>query len=120
MRRRVGLLSGGEQQMVGLARALARHPRVMLVDEMSLGLAPRIVRRLMDVLRSSADEHGVGVILVEQHVPEALRVADQVCVIAGGRMTLRGRVDDVRDRVASAFLADVLGEDLGLEPGGNA
>jgi sulfate-transporting ATPase len=120
MRRRVGLLSGGEQQMVGLARALGRHPRVMLVDEMSLGLAPRIVRRLMNVLRTSADEHGVGVILVEQHVPEALRIADNVCVIAGGRMTLRGRVDDVRDRVDSAFLADVLGDDVAREHGGAA
>jgi ABC-type branched-subunit amino acid transport system ATPase component len=111
MRTRVGLLSGGEQQMVGLARALGRQPTVLLVDEMSLGLAPRILRRLMDVLRLSADRYGVGVIVVEQHVGEALRIADSVCVIAGGRVTLRGAVDDVRKRVRGAFLADVLGTD---------
>ncbi len=87
LKRKVGLLSGGEQQMVGLARTLGRHPRVLLVDEMSLGLAPRVLRRLMDVLRLSADEYGVGIIVVEQHVPEALRIADSVCVVAGGRMT---------------------------------
>ena len=109
LKRKVGLLSGGEQQMVGLARALGRDPQVLLVDEMSLGLAPRIVTRLMDALRRAADEHGVAVIVVEQHVAQALRIADRVCVVAGGRMTLNGLVDDVRDRVDAAFLADVLG-----------
>ena len=78
MKRKVGLLSGGEQQMLGLAGALARHPKVLLVDEMSLGLAPRMVARLMDALRQAADT-GIGVILVEQHVPQALRIADHVC-----------------------------------------
>jgi ABC-type branched-subunit amino acid transport system ATPase component len=107
--RRAGLLSGGEQQMLGLGRALARHPSVLLVDEMSLGLAPRVVTRLMEVVRHAADEQGVGVILVEQHVQEALRIADRVCVVAGGRMTLSGTVDDVAHRVEDAFLADVLG-----------
>jgi ABC-type branched-subunit amino acid transport system ATPase component len=109
MRRKVGVLSGGEQQMVGLGRALARYPKVMLIDEMSLGLAPAIVRRLMDVLRAYTDEYGVGSIVVEQHVPEALRIADNVCVLAEGRMTLSGSVADVHDRVDRAFLADVLG-----------
>jgi ABC-type branched-subunit amino acid transport system ATPase component len=109
LKRRAGLLSGGEQQMLGLARALARHPKVLLVDEMSLGLAPLIVTRLMDVLRHAADEEGTAVVLVEQHVHEALRIADRVCVIAGGRMTLSGTVDEVGDRVEEAFLADVLG-----------
>ena len=108
-KRRAGLLSGGEQQMLGLARALARHPKVLLIDEMSLGLAPLIVTRLMDVLRQAADEHGLGVILVEQHVQEALRISDSVCVIAGARMTLSGPVAEVGHRVEEAFLADVLG-----------
>jgi branched-chain amino acid transport system permease protein len=110
MDRRAGLLSGGQQQMLGLGRALARHPKVLLIDEMSLGLAPIIVSRLMEVVRQAADEQGVGVVLIEQHVQEAMRIADRVCVIAGGRMTLSGNVDDVVDRVEDAFLADVLGQ----------
>jgi ABC-type branched-subunit amino acid transport system ATPase component len=109
LKRRAGLLSGGEQQMLGLGRALARRPKVLLVDEMSLGIAPRIVTRLMDVVRQAADEHGIGVIIVEQHVHEALRISDRVCVVAGGRMTLAGTVDQVYERVEEAFLADVLG-----------
>lgn len=109
LKRRAGLLSGGEQQMLGLARALARHPKLLLVDEMSLGLAPRIVTRLMEALRQAADEQGVAVILVEQHVQQALGISDAVCVIASGRMTLAGRVDDVAGRVEGAFLADLLG-----------
>jgi ABC-type branched-subunit amino acid transport system ATPase component/ABC-type branched-subunit amino acid transport system permease subunit len=110
LHRRAGLLSGGQQQMLGLGRALARRPKVLLVDEMSLGLAPMIVTRLMEVLRQAADEHDIGVVLVEQHVQEALRIADRVCVVAGGRMTLAGKVEDVVDRVEDAFLADVLGQ----------
>ncbi|MBV9197069.1 MAG: ATP-binding cassette domain-containing protein [Solirubrobacterales bacterium] len=110
LNRRAGLLSGGQQQMLGLGRALARHPKVLLVDEMSLGLAPIMVARLMEVLRQAADDQGVGVVLVEQHVQEALRISDRVCVVAGGRMTLAGNVEDVVDRVEDAFLADVLGQ----------
>lgn len=107
--RRAGLLSGGEQQMLGLGRALARRPKVLMVDEMSLGLAPIIVTRLLQALRHAADEHGVGVVLIEQHVEQALAFSDRVCVIAGGRMTLEGAVADVGHQVEAAFLADVLG-----------
>jgi sulfate-transporting ATPase len=109
LKRRAGLLSGGQQQMLGLARALARGPKVLLVDEMSLGLAPALVTRLMDVLRRVADDEGVAVILVEQHVHQALRIADRVCVVAGGRMVLTGTVADVGHRVEDAYLGDVLG-----------
>jgi sulfate-transporting ATPase len=109
MKRRAGLLSGGEQQMLGLGRALARNPKVLLVDELSLGLAPIIVSRLLTALREAADRHGVGVVLVEQHVHQALAVSDRVCVIAGGRMTLEGAVSQVGHRVDDAFLADILG-----------
>ena len=70
--RTAGSLSGGEQQMLSLARAMAAQPNVLMIDEMSLGLAPVIVEELMPVLRSLADEHGVAVILVEQHVQLAL------------------------------------------------
>jgi sulfate-transporting ATPase len=107
--RRTGLLSGGEQQMLGLGRALARQPKLLMVDEMSLGLAPIIVSRLLQALRRAADEHRVGVILIEQHVEQALAVADRVCVIAGGRMTLEGAVADVGHQVEEAFLSGVLG-----------
>lgn len=109
LRRRTGLLSGGEQQMLGLGRALARKPKVLMVDEMSLGLAPIIVTRLLHALRQAADDHGVGVILIEQHVEQALAMSDRVCVIAGGRMTLEGSIAQVGHEVETAFLADVLG-----------
>ncbi len=59
---------------------------------------------------------GVGVVLVEQHVQEALLISDRVCVVAGGRMTLSGNVDDVIDRVEDAFLADVLGSNVNQPP----
>jgi ABC-type branched-subunit amino acid transport system ATPase component len=109
LKRRAGLLSGGEQQMLGLGRAIARRPKVLLIDEMSLGIAPMIVSRLMDVVRQAADEEGIGVVIIEQNVHAALRISDRVCVVAGGRMTLAGPTHEVQDQVEAAFLADVLG-----------
>jgi len=98
--RRAGLLSGGEQQILTLARALARKPRILLADELSLGLAPLIVRRLFDAVRRSADEDGLGVLLVEQHVQQALKVADRAYVLSRGRIALSGDADEVAGQLA--------------------
>ena len=108
--RRGGLLSGGEQQMLTLARALAREPVVLLADELSLGLAPLIVARLLKAVRAAAEEHGVGVLLVEQHVKQALRIADRVLVMRGGHVVLSGTASEVEGRLEEAYLSGRPGE----------
>jgi branched-chain amino acid transport system ATP-binding protein len=108
--RRAGLLSGGEQQMLSLARALCRQPEVLLADELSLGLAPLIVDRLLATVREAADTRGVGVLLVEQHVRKALTVADRVYVIERGRIVMTGTADEARANLAdieAAYLSHV-------------
>jgi len=108
LKRPAGLLSGGEQQMLAVARALGRNPQVMLLDELSLGLAPIIVQRLLTAVRTAAKERGVGVLLVEQHVRQALDVADRVYVMQRGRVVLAGSVDELRgqlDDVEAAYLS---------------
>ena len=82
---RGGLLSGGEQQMLALARALSRNPSLLLADELSLGLAPKIVDRLLGAVRTAADERGTGALIVEQHAHKALRYADRMYLMARGR-----------------------------------
>jgi branched-chain amino acid transport system ATP-binding protein len=106
MKRPAGLLSGGEQQMLTLARALARKPRILLADELSLGLAPLVVGRLLEAVRRAADE-GVGVLLVEQHSRKALSVADRAYVMRQGRIVLEGSAEylgDRTDEVEAAYL----------------
>jgi ABC-type branched-subunit amino acid transport system ATPase component len=97
MSRRGGLLSGGEQQMLVVARALARPTKLFMADELSLGLAPQVVGRLLRAVRQAADG-GVGVILVEQHVHRALEIADRVCVLRNGRMVFSGAAAELRGR----------------------
>jgi branched-chain amino acid transport system ATP-binding protein len=109
MKRPAGLLSGGEQQMLSLARALGRDPQVLLADELSLGLAPMVVERLLTSVRRAADDQGVAVLLVEQHVRQALRYADRICVLERGRVVLSGPVEEVRDQVGQIEAAYLSG-----------
>ena len=99
-------LSGGEQQMVVLAQALVSRPKFMLVDELSLGLAPVVVQRLMPALESAAAD-GVGVLLIEQFVHGALALAESAYVIEGGRIVHHGTAQELREhpeRLHSAYL----------------
>jgi branched-chain amino acid transport system ATP-binding protein len=102
--RQAGKLSGGEQQMLSLARALGRSPKLLLADELSMGLAPLVVTRLLDAVRAVADNDRVGVLLVEQHVQQALRVADRVYVLRRGSILMSGTADEVRPKLHAAYL----------------
>jgi branched-chain amino acid transport system ATP-binding protein len=105
-----GALSGGEQQMLAMARALIQQPKVLLVDEMSMGLAPLVVETLFDTVRQIAHDHAAAVVLVEQHVKLALGVADEATVLNRGRIVLRGTAADLgRDsaRLERAYLGEL-------------
>ncbi len=107
--RRAGLLSGGEQQMLAVARALVAQPKVLMIDEMSLGLAPIIVERMLPLVRQIADETGAGVLLVEQHIHMALTVADRAYVMNHGEVVLEGSGQELvgrRDLLEASYLGD--------------
>ena len=95
MNRKAGLLSGGEQQMLAMGRALARKPKILLADEISLGLAPIVVRKLLQAVRAAADA-GTSVILVEQQVRLVLEVCDRAYVLQRGRVSLAGTAEELR------------------------
>jgi branched-chain amino acid transport system ATP-binding protein len=92
-----GNLSGGEQQMLAMARALMQEPKILLIDEMSMGLAPVIVEELLPMVRSIADDTGSVVVLVEQHVALALEVADRAMVLVHGEIALDRPAQELRE-----------------------
>lgn len=109
MDRRAGLLSGGEQQMLAVGRALMTAPKLLIVDEMSLGLAPIIVQGMLPVLPQIAAETGCGVLLVEQHVQQALQVVERAYVLNHGDLVLTGTAEQLRSD-KSLLEASYLGE----------
>jgi branched-chain amino acid transport system ATP-binding protein len=120
-RQLVGTLSGGEQQMVALARAILSKPRLVMIDEMSQGLAPTVVRQLFNII-GVFREQGIAVLLVEQFVESALDVADRAYVFEHGTVGLSGSAAELRgDRklVAGSYLGTAVDETATAPANGN-
>jgi len=105
---RGGMLSGGEQQMLALARALSRNPSLLLADELSLGLAPLIVDRLLGAVRDAAENRGTGALIVEQHARKALQYSDRMYLMSRGQIRLElssaealARIDEIEETYLS-------------------
>jgi branched-chain amino acid transport system ATP-binding protein len=105
LKQAAGSLSGGEQQMLCIGRALMRRPRILLLDEPSLGLAPKLVKAIFDLVERIRGQ-GLSILLVEQNAKAALRIADHAAVIEGGRIELEGDAESLaRDpRIVQAYL----------------
>jgi branched-chain amino acid transport system ATP-binding protein len=101
-----GTLSGGEQQMLAVSRALMLRPRLLLLDEPSFGLAPLIVREIFDIMRAINQSDKVSILLVEQNAAMALDLADHAYLIETGRVVLSGSADDIKqnDAVRRSYL----------------
>ena len=116
LKRQAGLLSGGEQQMLAIGRAILSEPKFLMIDEMSLGLAPVIYEALMPIVRRVADDTGAGVLLVEQHADLALAQSDRAYVLNHGDLVMQGTAEElIRDRhlLDATYLG---GETLEEEP----
>ena len=103
MAQRAGSLSGGEQQMLAMSRALLKRPRLLLLDEISFGLAPRVTRRLFDVVAELA-LGGTTVVLVEQYLSDALRLADVVYVLARGEVVFAGEPGELAGKTLPGYI----------------
>jgi len=101
-----GTMSGGEQQMLAIGRALMLRPRLLVLDEPSFGLAPMLVRSIFEILRAIIEEQEVGVLLVEQNAALALDLADHIYLLETGRVVMAGEADDFRrdESIRRAYL----------------
>jgi branched-chain amino acid transport system ATP-binding protein len=106
LRQQAGTLSGGEQQMLAIGRALLLGPRLLLLDEPSFGLAPLVVREIFEIMRRVNREDGVGILLVEQNASLALDVADHACLLETGRIVMAGPADMLKrdEQVRRSYL----------------
>jgi len=105
---KAGALSGGERQMLAFGMALMLRPRLLLIDEPSIGLAPMLVGQIFDTIVRIRDEFGTAVLIVEQQAQQILRIADQVFVIRAGRLISQGAVDNYRgeDALRQVYLSE--------------
>ncbi|MGL1932937.1 MAG: ABC transporter ATP-binding protein [Desulfotalea sp.] len=101
-----GTLSGGEQQMLAMSRALMAKPKLLLLDEPSMGLAPLIIKQIFEIIKQINKEHGTTIFLVEQNANQALQIADRAYVIETGEITMSGKAKDLlnNDDIQKAYL----------------
>jgi urea transport system ATP-binding protein len=102
---RGGDLSGGQQQQLAIGRALVLNPRLLILDEPTEGIQPNIVREIGDIIRRLNKEQGLTVLLVEQKLPFARRVADSYTLLDKGRVVAKGRIDQLNDAIVRQHLS---------------